>query len=393
MKRRGKFYSTLASLAIIPSLFGCEAGSKPDFLGEYNSVFEKATAMLKAERNLPNQDLIQTGSLPMYENPFEIVKGGAYDWIVYNSRYQNSNDLKTILEEHLSEITDKITISGSQIVMRIPNSEDRMSNESIENLISKVDTLPQKIMVDVRAVRVFSDYTQDIRNMLKTLYKGESEFIPSADIILPGAELRVAERAEFGAEYTIIGTLGKYALQIMLDTLVSAGFAEDMAISTLVLDSMKSGRINLQDEIPYEEDVNIGGGVFRPTTRFKPAPNFLDITPEARDDGYVFLKLSAGVSTLRPFGPAQIPTITLREVRIDGITIKERKTYVVAGFTDKRKSAVKRKAPPFSDLPLLGKLISSEDLEMSNNTIYFIITPYYLRDKETEPEALKAESW
>jgi len=169
--RRGISYS-LATLATVGSLlaFGCSEPTKPDFLGEHETIPEKAVSILQEERPIPNQDLIYDGVLPIYENPFEVLQENEHDRIFYTARYTNPNHLKKSLEEQLSGAVDVISVIGNQLALRVPNTEGRLSNDGIRKIIEKIDVKQPQIMVNVRVVRVFADYTEDIGNLLKLLH-------------------------------------------------------------------------------------------------------------------------------------------------------------------------------------------------------------------------------
>ena len=234
-------------------------------------------------------------------------------------------------------------------------------------------------MSDVRIVRISADYTKDVSSILKT-NSLSGHLAPSINLNLPGAETRSPQRLNIGAEYGVLGNLGTMALQATINSLESSGFATDLANPILTLSNGKKGSVSFTEEIPVPEQV-LSGSTISTVTKFKPVESTLEVIPQARANGKIYLSLTAAVGASGPVGPLQIPSIITRRAEIEGVEIMEGNTLVVAGFTDLNTLAVQRKSPPISDIPFLGGLTKGEDIERSRTGTYFIVTPYYLKEE------------
>jgi type II secretory pathway component GspD/PulD (secretin) len=119
-------------------------------------------------------------------------------------------------------------------------------------------------------------------------------------------------------------------------------------------------------------------GTLLALTKYKEIKNFMEITPHARDDGYIYLMIKGGVASFNPTGVLQIPGITSRDIDIGGVYLKKGETLILGGFRVDHNLAVERKEPFLSKMPIIKYIIPwAKDKERSMNEILFIVTPHY----------------
>ena len=353
---------------------------QPNFLGEHPSISAKSTHLIEKEKEKINVKIITEKPLPIYENQFETVSVGDSEILKYHSRNLNSDVLKKTLEEQLCGKVEGISsvVETNQILIRTKKGSGLESQ--LENLIKSIDVDAPQIMFDLRIVKVFADYTRDKSSALSLKSKEGEGLFPALMANLPGASLRVPERAAelgLGVKYGVLGETSKYLINAQLDQLQSQGFAEDLAATTLVVSSGKKGEIRLVQELPYIERSFQAGTIFE-ATKYKEIDNFLEITPVMRDDGNIYLDINAGVGSYNPTGVLQVPGIVRRNVHLFGVKIHENETIVLGGFRIDHTLVVERKDPWFSRIPVAGYLFKAEDREKSTNEVIFIATPRYL---------------
>ncbi|MDO8467352.1 MAG: type II and III secretion system protein [Nanoarchaeota archaeon] len=373
-------YSCIAGLAFSAGCSYINSTPKPNLLGEYSSISNKSTALLEKEKKDINVELISEGKLPIYNNQFKVEEFGDFNIIRYNSRNMDSSDLEKILEEQMKAQVETITsVPGTnQILIKIKKVSEL--EKQVEKIINSIDVMPPQIMLDLRIVKLFADYTRDISSSLNLKPKEGEGLYPALLSNLPGAKVRVPERAAelgLGVKYGVVGEIGRYLINTQLDQLESFGFAKDLARTSLVVSNGKKGEIRLTQELPYQDQVFQGGAILE-LTKYKEIDNFLEITPSARDNGNIYLDIFAGVGSYNPTGVLQIPGIVKRNVKISGLELKEGETIILGGFRIDHTLAVERKDPWFSTIPVLGYLFKSNDKEKSTNEVLFIATPHYL---------------
>ena len=386
-------YSGIAGLAFSAGCAYMPPNPKPDLLGNYPTISHKSTALLEKPSEKINVEIIhdREKKLPTYSGErFELKQIGDYNIIRYHVRNMDSDSLKKTLEEQLVGGVDAISSvpSTNQILIKIKRNDDSTSGglsqyippKQIEEVINTIDVSAPQIMLDLRIVKVFADYSKDISAFLNLTPKEDGGLYPEILANLPGAKLRVPERAAelgLGVKYGVVGEIGRYFINAQLDQLESLGFAEDLAATSLVVSNGRKAEIRLTQELPYKDEVFQGGAILA-LTKYKEIDNFLELTPFARDNGSVFMNISAGVGSYNPTGVLQIPGIVKRNVKVDGVEIKQGETIVLGGFKIDHTLAIERKDHWLSHIPVLGYLFRASDKEKSRNEVLFIATPYYV---------------
>ncbi len=256
-------------------------------------------------------------------------------------------------------------------------------NNEIQNVVKSIDRLAPQFQIEFEIKKIMADYTKDVSAILNaTPTELAEDYYPMIKLDLKGAELRVPDRALTGTEYSfIINKYKKYILDMKLNQLESRGFAEDIASPTLVLDNGKKAKISLSEEFPYQEDTIVGGAIVK-KIEYKEIANFLEVSPEARAKGNIFLNFKAGVGTFNPSSVMQLPMPIKRDTENTGVTLRNGETLTVAGFLYSQKYGVERQDPYLKYIPFFGKLFSGKDIEKKKNMIIFMATPYYTNTED-----------
>ena len=262
-------------------------------------------------------------------------------------------------------------------------SGQRLNEKELGELLSELDVAAPQIVIDVKIYKIFADYTSDISAILQT--DSKEDLLPFFGLDLRGSELRTPERSVIGAEYGVMGTIGDYMLRATLDTLLSKGFAEELAGPSLVVSNTHTARISKTDKLPIPQQTIVGTSIVG-TTRYEEVRSFLEVTPHAAADGDIFLQVHAGTGSVNPAGPIQVPVITTRETNIAKVRVQQGRTLVIASFLDVMTLAIVRKSPPFSDIPVFGELFKGKDHEKRRDMILFLVRPYYMGDLEPSEE-------
>jgi len=187
---------SLATLVLLNACSSLPLTPKPDLLGEHKSISEKSTALLEAPREKMNEDIITTGTLPIYQNEFTTSSLGTSEIISYTTRNIDAGSLKTTLEEQLGADVEKVSVvpETNQVLVR-RNLESAASQEDVLNLARSVDREIPQVGVELRAVKIFTDYTNDISSFFNLQSLEKEGLTPAILSNLPGAKLRVPERA------------------------------------------------------------------------------------------------------------------------------------------------------------------------------------------------------
>lgn len=394
---------------LIECLVGCSYLKPSDkgILEGYKTISERSEFMLAEPREKMNYEIIQEGQLPIYSGEkFEKESFEDFYIIKYHARNINSKSLKKTLDEQLTGVVGKVSEipETNQVIIRVDTKTTDTQNyaraeNNIKKFIESVDITPPQIMIEMRMTRDFADKTIDWASFLGISprdIKGDGLY-PNILLAIPGAGLRVPERGAgkgLGIQYGIIGEIGRNIINARLDSLQSQGFVKDIARPTLTVASGRKAKINLKQELPYQDQVFQGGALFS-QTKYKDVNNFMEMIPWARGDNVIYLEnIKAGVGSFNPTGVLQVPGITQRNIENEGIYLKQGETLVLGGFRIDHKIGIERIDPWFGKIPIISHLFPwAEDTEKSINEIIFLMTPYYINinHKQEVKEITKKE--
>ena len=126
--------------------------------------------------------------------------------------------------------------------------------------------------------------------------------------------------------------------------------------------------------------VQPGNGFTAVTIQFKPFGVKLDFTGNISNDGTIRLHVAPEVSTL-DFTNAlaiqgfTVPAISTRRAETD-IELKDGQSFGIAGLLDNRAQAQLNKIPGIGDIPVLGQLFRSRNINKSKTELLVLVTPH-----------------
>jgi pilus assembly protein CpaC len=131
-----------------------------------------------------------------------------------------------------------------------------------------------------------------------------------------------------------------------------------------------------------------GGGVPAISIQFKPYGVKLEFIGTVQDDGTIRLKVKPEVSSLDYTQTVTIagfvlPAISTRRAETE-IELKNGQTFGIAGLLDERTTVQLSKIPWIGDVPILGELFKSRNVNRTNNELLVLVTPTIV-DPVSEP--------
>lgn len=133
-------------------------------------------------------------------------------------------------------------------------------------------------------------------------------------------------------------------------------------------------------EFPYPVvQYGSGGTGSSITIQFKPYGVKLEFTGTIRDDGSIRLKVAPEVSSLDYTNAVTIsgyvmPAIQTRRAETE-IELKDGQSFGIAGLLDERTTVQLSKVPGIADIPILGELFKSRNINRTNNELIVLVTP------------------
>src|SRR3989449_745144 len=126
--------------------------------------------------------------------------------------------------------------------------------------------------------------------------------------------------------------------------------------------------------------VQPGNGFTAVTIQFKPFGVKLDFTGNISNDGTIRLHVAPEVSTL-DFTNAlaiqgfTVPAISTRRAETE-LELKDGQSFGIAGLLDNRAQAQLSKVPGIGDIPVLGQLFRSRNINKSKTELMVLVTPH-----------------
>ncbi|MBD3183687.1 hypothetical protein GF312_15465, partial [Candidatus Poribacteria bacterium] len=127
------------------------------------------------------------------------------------------------------------------------------------------------------------------------------------------------------------------------------------------------------DRIPYSKTF-IQDGIQQVDTVFEEVGIVLAATPYVKEDNMISLVLSTSVSSEGGFTPSGQPRITTKTTR-NQVLVKSGDTVAIAGLISEKTSDVVSKVPIVGDIPLIGKVFSTQRETNQRSEVTIFITP------------------
>ena len=148
-------------------------------------------------------------------------------------------------------------------------------------------------------------------------------------------------------------------------------------------------------EFPFPVIQGSNGGFTSVTIQFRPYGVKLEFTPYVNPDGTIRLKVSPEVSALDYTNAVKIsgytiPAISTRKADTE-IELKNGQSFAISGLLDHRITDDLSRIPGIGDIPILGQLFRSRNLNHSTTELIVIVTPTVVQPLEApvgEPPAV-----
>ena len=140
-------------------------------------------------------------------------------------------------------------------------------------------------------------------------------------------------------------------------------------------------------EFPYPVIQGSNGGFTSVTIQFRPYGVKLEFTPYVNPDGTIRLKVNPEVSALDYTNVVKIsgytiPSLSTRKADTE-VELKNGQSFAISGLLDHRITDDFSKIPGIGDIPILGQLFRSRNLNHSVTELIVIVTPTIVEPLET----------
>ena len=132
-------------------------------------------------------------------------------------------------------------------------------------------------------------------------------------------------------------------------------------------------------EFPFPTLQGGGAGVGQITIQFREFGVRIHFLPTVTPRGTIRLEVAPEVSALDytnglTVGGYTVPGLTTRKVQTE-VELQSGQSFVIAGLIDNRTTEILSKVPGLANIPLLGKLFESRNLQKNNSELMVLVTP------------------
>ena len=169
-------------------------------------------------------------------------------------------------------------------------------------------------------------------------------------------------------------------LAVFIKALQEDNVLEILAEPNLLTESGKEASFLAGGQFPYPVLQSVTAGTAGAITiQFKEFGVRLNFVPTVRPDGMIHMKVEPEVSALDFTNALQIqgfliPALATNRVMSE-MDLRDGQSFAVAGLIDNRVIEQFQKIPFIGDLPVLGKLFQSRNLNKSKNELLVVVTP------------------
>lgn len=165
-----------------------------------------------------------------------------------------------------------------------------------------------------------------------------------------------------------------------------------LAEPNLMALSGQTARFLAGGEFPYPVVQSVGtvGATGAITVVFKPYGVKLEFVGTIEDDGAIRLKVAPEVSSLDYSNAIVLqgftmPAIQTRHAETE-IELKDGQSFGIAGLLDQRTTIQLSKIPGIGDVPILGELFKSRNVQLTNTELLVLVTPTIVDPVGGQPE-------
>ncbi len=166
---------------------------------------------------------------------------------------------------------------------------------------------------------------------------------------------------------------------LTLQDLQNKNIAQILAEPTITTFSGQKASFLAGGEFPFPVVQGSSGGLTSITIQFRPYGVKLEFTPLVNDDGTIQLKVAPEVSALDytnavTISGYTIPAISTRRADTQ-VELRDGQSFAISGLLDHRTTDIFSKMPGIGDVPVLGQLFRSKNVNHSTVELMVVVTP------------------
>ncbi|MBN1899721.1 secretin and TonB N-terminal domain-containing protein [Candidatus Sumerlaeota bacterium] len=276
--------------------------------------------------------------------------------------------------------------SNALVITDTPPSVD-----TLLALVEKLDVPEKQVMIEMRLV----DISKEVLHMIgsnwsisQTMNTGIAfanldHFKSMNDINVPGGG-----RWTWGHGFSILGE--DFDFDALLEAYETRGLVSVLANPKVITLNNIKAKIEITEDIPYENTVIGQGGTTTIEVEFKKAGITLEVLPKITNNGYIRMNLKPTQEIFRR-REYNVPLIDKRAAETN-VIVRDEETVVLGGLRQDNFSDGTNGTPWFMDIPVLGWLFKNNTKEKKQLEMVMFVTPHIIKEPAlTELEKIEYE--
>ena len=286
--------------------------------------------------------------------------------------------------------------------------------EDIRRMVRTLDVPIKQVLIESRIVVVNDDFSRDLGVRLGVTAYNESGTNDGGQVISgtgPGTDTMVNSMIDnlnntgqitpvqlpvltdrYNVNVPITEAAGRFSLAVLerdylvdleLTALEAEGRGEIVSTPRVITANQKEARIEQGVEIPYQQSASSGAT----TVQFKKAVLSLEVTPQITPDNNIIMDLRVhkdNVGDIISTGGigGTVPSIDTRAVETQ-VLVENGQTVVLGGIYETERRETISKVPFLGDIPAVGVLFRSKQLQNDKTELLIFVTPRILEEGST----------
>jgi len=252
----------------------------------------------------------------------------------------------------------------------------------MDGILAKLDTKTKQVAIETRIVLASSSFQRTLSAALQGALSNRSGSTSGAGQTGSGASVTPSTPGTTPPTFTIpanastgFGTVAitNFSQRYMIDAAISAAEirsqAKTISRPSIITQNNVEGMVQQGTQIPVQTSINNTIAI-----QYVNATLQLTVTPQVTDDGHIFLKIA-----VQNASPGSIVVNASVSINIQQATtqvlVPDGGTVVFGGVTVTQRTNSSTGIPLLGDIPLLGHLFKSTNVQDSDQELLFFVSP------------------
>ncbi|MGD8644159.1 MAG: type II secretion system secretin GspD [Chromatiales bacterium] len=249
----------------------------------------------------------------------------------------------------------------------------------IEVTIRRLDVRPLQVLIEATIIDVTLDGL--LRYGVEWFFKNNNvwgdDYTGEGRLDLGGPGIGIPQ----GFSYAIIDSFAD--VRFVVNLLERESKVNILSSPSLMVQDNNTASIRVGNQVPViTESATTEGGVIIESVQFKDTGVLLTVKPRVNEGGLVSLEVSQEVTDAGAIDPATGQRVFLQRTIDSTVAVQTGQTVVLGGLITENETEAEEGVPVLKDVPGVGWLFKSTDLQSNKAELLVLLTPRVVRSDE-----------